>query len=221
VEHFPASEGVKFNSSIKQAVRFGSGVIQDWCERGGLTEPRLKAVALILIALLMIVFTLRGMTRNMRRLIAHKIEDWLNRVLQRSGFLGILVGVVLTALVQSSSITTSLLIPLFGAGVLSLEAGFPIMIGANIGTTVTALLAALVKGPEAMAVALVHLLFNLCGTMLFFPVPRLRRIPLYLSQRLAELAVRNRIFVVIYIGVVFIALPLLGIKLSEWLGASF
>jgi len=147
----------------------------------------------------------------MRLLMADQIESWLNRVLRRSGLLGLVIGTVITALVQSSSITTSLLIPMFGAGVLALEAGFPIMVGANIGTTITSLLAAIVAGPVGLTIALVHLLFNALGTLIFFPFKPLRRLPIILAEKLADLAIENRIWVLVYIIGVFFVAPILGI----------
>ena len=143
--------------------------------------------------------------------MADRIEQWLNRVLSRSGLLGLAIGAVITAAVQSSSITTSLLVPMFGAGVLTLEAGFPIMLGANIGTTITALLASTVTGPAGLTIAVVHLLFNVSGTLIFFPVKSVRRIPIRLSEKLADLAVRNWIWIVVYVVGVFIVVPLAGI----------
>ena len=68
--------------------------------------------------------------------------------------------------VQSSSITTSVLTPLVGLGVIQLEQMFPLTLGANIGTTVTGLLAAMVTDSvEALQVALAHLFFNIFGIM--------------------------------------------------------
>jgi sodium-dependent phosphate cotransporter len=103
------------------------------------------------------------------------------------------------------------LVPMFGAGVLAVEAGFPIVVGANIGTTITALLAATVTGPAGMTIALVHLLFNICGTLIFFAVKPMRRVPIFLAESLATLAVRNRVWVAVYILGTFIVLPMLGI----------
>jgi len=151
----------------------------------------------------------------MRTLLADHIEQWLNRVLRRNIVLGLLVGIGMTVLVQSSSITTSLLVPVFGAGVMKLEAGFPIMIGANIGTTVTALLAATVAGPAGLTIALVHLLFNVAGTLLFLPIRPMRRIPINLAKLLALATQRNRIWVAVYILGVFVVAPLLGIWLWQ------
>jgi len=211
-----AGTGLTFESPVKTAVKWFPGVL-DWLlqDNLGLAKPWVATV-LFVLALVMVISSLILITRMMRVLMADRIERWINRVLRRSGLLGLIIGTVVTALVQSSSITTSLLIPMFGAGVLTLEAGFPITLGANIGTTVTAILAATVAGPAGLAIALVHLLFNLAGTLIFFPIRPMRRIPIRLAEKLADLCVRNRIWVVVYLAMVFVLLPLAGIIL--WKG---
>ena len=204
--------GGEFHSPIKTAVEWLAHSLQSSVQRTvGLQEGLALAGVLAVLAAAMIVAALVAITRNMRVLMADRIEQWLNRVLSRSGLLGLAIGAVITAAVQSSSITTSLLVPMFGAGVLTLEAGFPIMMGANIGTTITALLAATVTGPAGLTIAVVHLLFNVSGTLIFFPVKPVRRIPIRLSEKLADLAVRNWIWIVVYIVGVFIVVPLAGI----------
>ena len=219
-QYVQAGEGDEggFKSPIKAAVKWLAKKIQALFENGiGLEDAWLNGV-LILIAFLMIYITLVLITRNMKTLLADNIEQLLNDVLSRSGLmgffsglLGLSIGALITVLVQSSSITTSLLVPMFGAGVLTLRAGFPIMIGANLGTTITALLAALVAGPAGMTIALVHLLFNICGTLIFFPIPFMRDIPIACAEKLADLAVKNRLWVVFYILITFVCIPLLGI----------
>ena len=139
----------------------------------------------------------------------------MNEVLGRRGILGILLGIILTVAVQSSSITTSLLIPMIGAGVLSLEAAFPVTLGANLGTTVTGLIASLAAGPAGLTIALVHTLFNLAGIALMYPIPALRHIPLRLARGLADRAVKTRLYVLLYIFGVFVVLPVLGILLFK------
>jgi sodium-dependent phosphate cotransporter len=120
---------------------------------------------------------------------------------------------VLTALVQSSSITTSLVVPLAGAGILTLVQIFPYTLGANIGTTVTAMLAALVTGNLAsVSVAFSHLLFNLSGIFVWWPF---KFIPIILAQKFSELAMRKKAIPVLYIIVVFFLLPLILIIISE------
>jgi len=102
---------------------------------------------------------------------------------------------------------------LAGAGLLTLEQAFPITIGANIGTTVTAFLAALaVTGPNAIAgvtIALVHLLFNLTGTLIIYPFRRVREIPLKAARWLARLAVKSKVLAIAYVIVLFYGLPAL------------
>ncbi len=212
-----SGDGGTFKSPVKVAVKWLSHLIKDGLADGlGLSGGWL-ALAMVIVAVAMIMATLYYITRNMKLLMASRIEEMLNRVLMRSGLLGLVIGALITVSVQSSSITTSLLIPLFAAGLLNLEAGFPIMLGANIGTTVTALLAALVTDVNGLIIALVHLLFNICGTLIFFPFPPMRRIPIWLAERLAELAVKNRVWVVAYVGIVFVAIPSIGIFFFQML----
>ena len=204
--------GEEFHSPIKTAVEWLAKLIRSCVQHGfGMQEGKLLAGVLAVLAAAMVVGALVVITRNMRVLMADRIEQWLNRVLRRSGLLGLAIGAVITAAVQSSSITTSLLVPMFGAGVLTLEAGFPIMLGANIGTTITALLASTVTGPAGLTIAVVHLLFNMSGTLLFFPVKFMRRIPIALAEKLAEAATRNRVWVLVYIVGVFVVVPLVGV----------
>ena len=82
-------------------------------------------------------------------------------------FLGIMAGAIFTALVQSSSATTGIVITLASGGSITLEAGIPLIFGANIGTCVTALLAGLNASRDAKRVAIGHVIFNLLGVLLF------------------------------------------------------
>lgn len=206
-----------FKSPIKTAVKAGGHTIQDWVEMLPVTGT-LLSTCLAVVALVLIIFALVTITRNMRVLMADRIEKWLNAVLKKSGLLGICVGAVMTVLVQSSSITTSLLVPMFGAGVLKLENGFPLVMGANIGTTVTALLASLAADNPTLGltIALAHLLFNLIGTAVFFPVRAIRRIPVRLATMLADLTLRSRVLAIGYVIIVFLVLPFVGTLLFRY-----
>ena len=82
-------------------------------------------------------------------------------------FLGILAGAIFTALVQSSSATTGIVITLASSGSITLEAGIPLILGANIGTCITALLAGLNASRDAKRVAIGHVTFNVIGVLLF------------------------------------------------------
>lgn len=172
------------------------------------------SVLLIVLGLAAIFAALYGITRTMRKVMAGPAERSLNAVLGRAGTLGIVVGAVLTVAVQSSSIATSLLVPMIAAGVLSLENAYPITLGANLGTTLTALLASLaVDRIEGLQVALVHLMFNIAGVVIFYPLPALRRVPLSVARRLGAYAARHRALVLAYVAVLFYVVPLAVILL--------
>jgi sodium-dependent phosphate cotransporter len=202
---FPGATGGEFESPLKAAV---GGVAGAFESLAGNVPGLGGAVLLIVLGLVLLFATLALITKNMRLVIAGAAERSLNTVLGRSGVLGIIVGLVITMSVQSSSITTSLLVPMMAAGVLTLRNAYPITLGANVGTTVTALIAALaVPQIEGLQIALVHLLFNVAGILLFYPVPFMREIPIRGAELLADVATRHKSIVAIYMVTVFIVLP--------------
>ncbi|MCZ7529236.1 MAG: Na/Pi symporter [Acidimicrobiia bacterium] len=174
-------------------------------------------VVTVVVGLAFIFGALFFIARNMRELVAERVERSFNRLLGRSsGLIAMTLGLIVTMTVQSSSITTSILIPLAASGILTLENAYPVSLGANVGTTITALLAALATdSSEALTIALVHTLFNVTGIVMFYPLPFLRNVPLRLSRGLADLAVTNRGAVVGYVGGLFIVLPLVGILIVK------
>ena len=118
-------------------------------------------------------------------------------------------GVFLTISVQSSSITTSTVIPLAGAGVLTLRQIYPFTLGANIGTTVTALLASLSLNVTAMVASFAHLFFNIFGILIIYLNPYLSEIPIKISEKFADLTLKNKFFPIIYLIVMFFIVPFL------------
>ncbi|KAM7094207.1 sodium-dependent phosphate transport protein 2C isoform 2-T3 [Molossus nigricans] len=134
-----------------------------------------------------------------------------------SGYLAILVGAGLTFVLQSSSVFTAAIVPLMGVGVISLERAYPLFLGSNIGTTTTALLAALTSPSNmlssALQVALIHFFFNLAGILLWYMVPLLR-LPIPLARRFGDLTARYRWVAVAYLLLSFLLLPLATFGLS-------
>ena len=116
-------------------------------------------------------------------------------------------GTGLTAAVQSSSVTTSLIVPLVATDKISLRKAFPFLMGANIGTTVTALIAAISQTEAALAVALCHLLFNLFGVLFLFPISAIRNIPIYMAELLGHYAGKRRMVGIAYIVITFFLIP--------------
>ena len=206
--------GSTAKSPIKQAVKEPVGWIKDGID--SLTGADEVLGGLLLgFGILVILLALTVITRNMRRLIASRIETGLNALVTRGGGLvGMIFGVLITIAVQSSSITTAILIPLMSSGVLAVRNAYPITLGANLGTTVTALLASLAVDLQAgLVVALTHTLFNIAAIVTIYPVRRVRYVPVQLAERLAGLAVENRAYVILYVAGLFVAAPLLGIAI--------
>lgn len=210
--------GGKLPNPIKIVIKGASAPIENAVE-ALVPAPRAQALLLLVISAVLIFGALALIVRTLRKLAATRMEVYINRALGTSPLLAILVGIVATVAVQSSSITTSVLIPLAGAGIITLQQVFPVTIGANIGTTVTALLASMAAPPEtarlAVQIALVHLLFNLSGTVLIYPVAAIRRIPLVLAERLARTAMRSRQYALLYVALLFYGVPALLIGVSR------
>ncbi len=213
-ERVVGSGGSDFKSPLKAAVKLPANLVKDLLASLG-AHGDLKGGLMIAVGLAFIFVALTFITKNMRLLVADRVEAAINKALGAgSGFVAMALGVVITVAVQSSSITTSVLVPLAASGVLTLENIYPVTLGANVGTTVTALLAALATGsPAAVSVAIVHTLFNLSGIAAFYPWRVLRRIPLDLSERLAEVAAERRSVAVAYTVIMFVVVPLAGVMI--------
>ena len=200
--------GGTYESPIKAAVGWASGGVKHFVTDTIGFEGTTAGITVLAIGLTAIFFSLTAITKTMRVVIADKAEETLNMALKKSGLIAIALGAMVTMAVQSSSITTSLLVPLCAGGILTLENAFPVMLGANLGTTITAFIASLATDVAGLEIALVHVQFNLLATGLFYPFQRIRAIPIRLARMLALQAVRNKIWVVLYVLFTFIALPL-------------
>lgn len=180
-----------------------------------------SGIALILLGIGMILLVVTQIGKVLRTLMEGRAMGILRTAVGRGPVSGMASGTLVTVLVQSSSTTTSLIVPLAGTGMFSLKQVYPFILGSNIGTTITALLAATaITGPSAMValqIALVHLLFNVLAIALIYVLPVLRSLPMQMAELLATQAQRNKAYVAAYIGGVFFALPLGLIGLSQWL----
>ena len=201
-------------SPLRQVVRVPAGWISDGVG-AAIGVDVVDGIALLVHGLALIFAALAGVTKNMRTLVAGSVERAMNRMVGRGGgTVGIFVGIAVTIAVQTSTITTSILVPLVAAGVLSLRNAFPITLGANIGTTLTALIASLaVVHPEGLTIALVHTLFNITAILLLYPIRAVREVPLTIATALADQATRHRSLVAAYILGAFVVVPVLGVLL--------
>ena len=169
---------------------------------------------LMLVAAILLLFVaLRYMVSSLKIIVVSRAKDWFDNVLFKTAGRAFLLGLILTMLVQSSSITTSLIVPMTGAGLLTLEQIFPYTLGANIGTTITAILAALVTGNlAAVTVAFSHTIFNVCGIVIWWP---LKKVPITMARKFGEYSVKNKLIPVAYVLIVFFIIPLSVIYLTN------
>ena len=172
-------------------------------------------VLMLVSGLGFIFLALAFITKNMKALVADRLEASINAFLSRGGGIAAMaMGLVVTVAVQSSSITTSVMIPLAASGVVTLANIYPVALGANVGTTITALLASMATNrPEALTVALVHTLFNVFGILIFYPIPAMRAIPIGLARRTGDYAAKRSSAVIAYLVLVFVLTPALGVIL--------
>lgn len=171
-----------------------------------------SGIALIILGIATILFVVSHIGKILRSLLVGRAKDIMHSAVGRGPLAGMFSGTVITILVQSSSTTTALIVPLAGNGVFTLRQIYPFTLGANIGTTITALLAATaIHGPMAvlaLQIALVHLFFNLLAIAVIFGTPILRLVPIFMAEFLATLAQRNKLYVIAYILGVFFVIPL-------------
>jgi len=175
----------------------------------------------VIVALITLFLSLRLLTFVMRGMIIGRLQQNLNHFLFGRPLRGLASGFVSTVALQSSSLTTSLMVPLVATEKVSLRQAFPFIMGANVGTTTTALIAAMVAPAAglsaALAVAFTHVLFNLFGVLVLYPWSRLRDLPVWLADRLGKLVYDNRLYGVAYVVIVFFVLPFLLIFITEGL----
>jgi sodium-dependent phosphate cotransporter len=208
------SAGADWESPVKTWVKGPVGLVEDGL--GSVFESvNVLGTMMVLVGLVIVLSSLVFITKNMKTLVAERVERSMNAILGRGGgLIGMFVGILITVAVQSSSITTSILIPMSAAGVISLRNAYPVTLGANVGTTITALLAAMAASrPEALTIALVHTIFNVAGIVVLYGIPFLRPLPIRAAETLADVAVRRRSVAVGYVLGVFIIVPLVGVAI--------
>ena len=193
-------EVLQAKSPIKIAVKSGAKFIQKFTFDNDIIYLSLS----VFITFLM----LYSIVKLLKSLVLKKIEGFFDQYIFNTAIKALIFGVLITIMVQSSSITTSLVVPLAGAGVLSLRQIFPFTLGANIGTTVTALLAAITGTVSALVAAFSHLLFNVVGILIIYTIPFLRSIPLSFAENISEIAVSKKYIPLVYLFIIFVLIPL-------------
>ncbi|MEX0298530.1 MAG: Na/Pi symporter [Kordiimonas sp.] len=203
-----ADVSVKGFNFIKPITKPVIGMVKDFAET--IYAPWAN-VLLILFGVAIIFFSILYVGKLLKKLMVGRAKRIMHNAIGRGPISGITSGAIVTVLVQSSSTTTSLMVPLAGTGSFRLKQIYPFTLGANIGTCITSLLAATaVTGATAlpaMTIALVHLAFNLLAVLVIFGIKNLRMLPLRGATWMAKLATENKMLAIMYILGVYFALP--------------
>ena len=195
---FQNAGGFKFTSPLKIIVKPAVHLLVNLF--------RHNYIVCFVVAFGMVIFFLVMLVKLLRGTSSGKLEILIDRYLFSSAWASGLLGFALTVFVQSSSVTTSLIVPLVGAGLLTVEKIFPYTLGANVGTTFTAILASLVTNSiYSIQAAFAHLSFNILGIVLWYP---LRIVPIFLAKQLGKVASSKRYVAVLYLLFVFFIIPL-------------
>lgn len=176
----------------------------------GLSSP-FEGVILTMMGIVLIFTAIIYLGKLLKNLMAGHAQGMFHAAIGKGAIAGISMGTLMTVLVQSSSTTTSLMVPLAASNIFQLEQIYPFTLGANIGTCITALLAATsVSGEQAipaLEIALVHLLFNTFGVIVIYGIPVFRRLPILSAQTLANVACERKEVAFFYILSVFFLVP--------------
>ena len=197
----------EFNSPIKAGIKWGVHHIENLCFENN--------IVFIILSVLLTFAMLYSIVKLLRSLVLDNVQQFFDQYIFKTAIHGILFGMLLTIMVQSSSITTSTIVPLAGAGVLTLRQVYPFTLGANIGTTITAILAALTLNVTALVAAFAHLFFNLFGILIIYVNPLFRDIPINLANWISEVAIKNKFIPLVYLVCFFFLLPFLIIFIGR------
>ena len=171
---------------------------------------QIGGISLIIFGIVLIFLSITLVGKLLKKLMIGKAKDIMHTAIGRGPISGIMSGTFVTILVQSSSTTTSLMVPLAGSGSFKLRDIYPFTLGANIGTCITAVLAATaVTGntQAALQIAFIHLSYNILGVIVIYGIPFLRDLPVKAALWLGVKASENKITALIYIIGVFFLIP--------------
>ena len=175
-------------------------------------------IALIIFGIVLIFVAITLVGKMLKKLMVGKAKDIMHTAIGREPISGIASGTLVTVLVQSSSTTTSLMVPLAGSGAFRLKDIYPFTLGANIGTCVTAVLAATAvtgNAQAALQIAFIHLTYNILGVVVIYGIPFLRNIPIKAAESLGSIASENKLAALGYILGVFFIAPALCLGISS------
>ncbi|WP_040400841.1 Na/Pi symporter, partial [Cecembia lonarensis] len=174
-----------------------------------------QPVIALILAVVLVFVSIKFLSQAVMRAFMSDNLNKINKHIFQKPFLSFAYGAFFTAAVQSSTVTTSIMVPAVANRKVSLVKAFPFIIGANIGTTITASIAAIYKTDAAISLAIVHVMFNLFGALLFMPSASIRNIPVKIATFLGNESIRTRFVGFAYILLTFFVIPFLLIYFNK------
>ena len=180
-----------------------------------ITQMLNQPLVWVIVAILLVFGSIKLLSDTVfKAFLSTKFKNISEHVF-KTPWLTFLYGILFTAAVQSSTVTTSLVVPAVATRQIKLANIFPFIIGANLGTTITAVIAALYKTEAAISIAIVHILFNLIGALIFLPFPAVRIIPVKIASYFGRRSVKKRYVSLAYILMTFFIIPFLLIYFNK------
>lgn len=212
-----ADASIKGFNFVKAATAPMVGTFKDIAKPMG---DELGGTLLVGLGIVCIFLSITLIGKLLRRLMVGKARDIMHRAIGRGPIAGIASGTLVTVLVQSSSTTTSLMVPLAGSGSFKIREIYPFTLGANIGTCVTAVLAATAvtgNAQAALQIAFIHFIYNVLGVIVIYGLPFLRFFPVNAAEWLGATAAENKLVALGYILGVFFLIPSIFLGISNML----
>lgn len=208
--------GIKVMSPLKAAIKPVVHFVKELFTKTFALSHTAAGTMMLVLALALLFVALFLIVKIMKSSTAKRSEIIFDKILGRRGVIGIFMGIIFTAIVQSSSVTTSILVPIVASGITTIETIMPITMGANLGTTVTAMLAALTGNLAGITIAFVHFLFNLIGVVVVYNISAIRGFILQTAKRIAEACTERRVLAIVYVVSIFYLVPISLIWLSRF-----
>jgi Na+/Pi-cotransporter len=170
----------------------------------------LLAMALMFLGMAGIIYVTQFLLFGMSTKVVHTVTSSCN------GYIAMLIGCGITIFFQSSSLVTGMLVPIAGIGSMQMQTVYPIVLGSNVGTAIQAMITSVgAIGRAPLQVALAHVAINVIGVMVFYPIPYLRRIPIFAAKRLGRGAEIWRLFPILWLALMWCVMELYFIGLSS------
>ncbi len=176
-----------------------------------------SAFVLVMTALVLLFASILIFRRLISSLLKAKSPEAFSRFFFKNQLKSFAWGLVTTAAIRSSTITTSVVVPIVAKRITGMKQAAPFIMGANIGTTITAFIAVTLNSNTsgAISIAIAHFLFNFIGMLIFFPIPVLQKLPISLANGLGKLTLKYRLAGLLFLLLTFFFIPFSLIYLNK------